>query len=167
MTGRVLKLLHQLIRAEGVDEINRWIAKYPSTQKQSAVMAALMVVQEEHGHLTETLMDAVATYLEMPPVAVYEVASFYSMYEKAPVGRHCINVCTNISCQLRDSHLLVKKLEDHLGIALGETTPDERFTLRAVECLGACVNAPMMQVDKDYHEHLADIDLDTILEKYR
>lgn len=160
------KLLQQLMSVERMKEIDHWISKYPVDQKQSAVMSALRIVQEEHGYLTQTLMDAVAEYLKMPAVAVYEVSTFYTMYEHKPVGRHLLNVCTNISCQLCDSASIVKHLEKKLGIRLGETTEDGRFTLRSVECLGACVNAPMMQIDKDYHENLSPEKLDTLLEQY-
>lgn len=154
MSDNSAKLLRQFVSAAGMDEIDYWIAKYPATEKQSAVMRALMVVQEEQGYLTPELMDAVADYLDMPAIAVYEVSTFYTMYEHKPVGRHLINVCTNISCKLCGSSKVVKHLEKKLNIKLGETTPDGKYTLRSVECLGACVNAPMMQVDKDYHENL-------------
>jgi NADH-quinone oxidoreductase subunit E len=159
--------LAQLISAKGIQNIDNWIAKYPADQKQSAVMEALMTVQAEQGYLTPEMMDAVAAYLEMPAIAVYEVASFYSMYEHKPCGRHVVNVCTNISCQLRNSAEIVAGLEQKLGIRVGETTPDGRFTLRTVECLAACVNAPMMQVDKDYHENLTVETLDAVLEAYQ
>lgn len=160
------KLIHQYVSTAGLAEIDRWIAKYPATEKKSAVMRALMVVQEEQGYLTETAMQAVADYLEMPAIAVYQVASFYTMYEKKPVGRHVVNVCTNISCKLRHSDKIVDVLKEKMGVSLGETTEDGRFTLRAVECLGACVNAPMMQIDKTYHEHLTSEQLDEILAQY-
>jgi NADH-quinone oxidoreductase subunit E len=161
------KLIHQYVSAEGLAEIDRWIAKYPPEEKRSAVMRALMVVQEAHGYLSESMMQAVADYLDMPPIAVYQVASFYTMYEKEPVGRHVVNVCTNISCKLRQSDKIVQALEEKMGISLGETTTDGRFTLRGVECLGACVNAPMMQIDKTYHEHLTPQQLDEILAQYK
>lgn len=167
MSDNSAKLLCQLISTSGIAEIDQWIAKYPPDQKQSAVMRALMIAQEEHGYLNPALMDAVAEYLEMPPIAVYEVATFYSMYEHKPIGRHLINVCTNISCQLRGSAEVVNYLEDKLAIKLGGTTKDKRFTLRSVECLGACVNAPMMQVDKNYHENLTKESIDHLLEQYR
>ncbi|TAL66091.1 MAG: NADH-quinone oxidoreductase subunit NuoE [Legionella sp.] len=160
------KILPELMSKSSIDDIDHWIAKYPADQKQSAVMSALRIVQEEHGYLTQELMDAVADYLGMPPIAVYEVASFYTMYEHQPIGRHLINVCTNISCKLRDSNAVVKHLQKSLGIKMGETTDDGRFTLRSVECLGACVNAPMMQVDKDYHENLTTESIDAVLEQY-
>ncbi len=166
MSDNSAKILHQFMSAKRMRDINHWIAKYPADQKQSAVMSALRIVQEEHGHLTPVLMDAVAEYLDMAPIAVYEVASFYTMYEHKPVGKHTVNVCTNISCLLRGSSGVVEHLEKKLGINLGETTADGRFTLRSVECLGACVNAPMMQVDKDYHENLTPAAIDAALEQY-
>lgn len=167
MSANSAKILNQLMPANRMRDIDHWISKYPKDQKQSAVMSALRIVQEEHGHLTTELMNAVAEYLDMPPIAVYEVASFYTMYEHKPVGRHLINVCTNISCKLRDSAGVVEHLEKKLGVNLGGTTEDGRFTLRSVECLGACVNAPMMQVDKDYHENLTAESIDKVLEQYQ
>lgn len=161
------KLLCQFISVERIKEIDKWIAKYPTDQKQSAVMSTLHIVQEEHGYLTAQLMDAVADYLDMPAIAVYEVASFYTMYEKKPIGRNLINVCTNISCQLSGSSKVVDYLQNKLGIKLGDTTANGRFTLRSVECLGACVNAPMMQVNKDYHENLNTDKIDQVLEQYQ
>lgn len=161
-----VNLIRQWVSDEGIQEIDRWVQKYPASQKRSAVMCALMVVQEATGFLTEEHMNAVASYLEMPPIAVYEVASFYTMYEKKPVGRHLVNVCTNISCKLRNSEIIVKALEKKLEVSIGETTKDGRFTLRGVECLGACVNAPMMQVNKTYHENLTVDGLDAVLEQY-
>jgi NADH-quinone oxidoreductase subunit E len=159
-------LLQQFISEAGLAEVDRWVAKFPSDQKQSAVMAALMEVQDTQGYLTDASMDAVAAYLEMPPVAVYEVASFYSMYRMKPAGRHTIGVCTNITCQLRGSRAIVDALQDTLGVSEGETTQDGRFTLCSVECLGACVNAPMMQVNKTYHENLTVEALDGVLDNY-
>ncbi|USQ13489.1 NADH-quinone oxidoreductase subunit NuoE [Legionella lytica] len=166
MSDNSAKILNQLISKERMQDIDHWIAKYPQDQRQSAVMSALRIVQEEHNHLTPELMDAVANYLEMPAIAVYEVASFYTMYEHKPVGKHLLNVCTNISCMLRGSAGVVEHLEKKLGVKLGETTDDGRFTLRSVECLGACVNAPMMQVDKDYHENLTPESIDKVLGQY-
>lgn len=161
------KILLQHMTAEQMKDIDHWIAKYPAEQRQSAVMSTLRIVQEAHGHLTTELMDAVADYLNMAPIAVYEVASFYTMYEHKQVGKHLINVCTNISCLLRDSKNVVEHLQKTLNVKLGETTDDGRFTLRSVECLGACVNAPMMQVDKDYHENLTAESIDKVLEQYQ
>jgi len=161
------KLLCQLVSPESIRDIDHWIKKYPADQKQSAVMSALRIVQEESGYLTPQLMDAVADYLDMPAIAVYEVATFYTMYEKKPIGRNLVNVCTNVSCKLRGSSEVVDHLCSSLGIGLGETTADGRFTLRSVECLGACVNAPMMQVNKNYHENLTMDSIDQVLEQYK
>lgn len=155
----------ELLTPESRAEIDRWIAKYPADQKQSAVMAALRIAQEQNGGwLTIELMDAVAACLEMPNVAVYEVATFYSMYEHEPVGKHKICVCTNISCMLRGSDEVLAHLKKKLGIGPGEITPDGKFTVKEVECLGACVGAPMVQVGRDYHENLTPEKIDEILE---
>lgn len=144
-------------------QIDHEIAKYPSERKSSAVMAALRIAQEEHGWLTEPLMDYVAQLLDMRPIQVYEVATFYSMYDLQPVGKHKICVCTNISCMLCGSDEIVKHLEQKLGIKMGETTPDGRFTLKAVECLAACGGAPMFQIGKTYYENLTVQKVDEIL----
>ncbi len=147
-------------------EIDAWIAKYPPDQKQSAVMGALRIVQEANGgYLTTELMDAVAEYLEMAPMAVYEVATFYSMYELKPVGKHKICVCTNVSCMLCGSDDIVAHLKQKLNIGFGETTADNKFTLKEVECLGACGGAPMMQIGKTYYENLTSEKIDEILAK--
>jgi len=147
-------------------EIDTWVAKYPPEWKRSAVMAALRIVQDANGGwLTPALMDAVADYLEMPPIEVYEVASFYSMYETKPVGRHKICVCTNVSCLVCGSGQIVEHLEKRLGIGFGETTPDGRFTLKEVECLGACCGAPMLQVGRQYYEQLTPERVDAILDQ--
>lgn len=147
------------------NEIDQWLAKYPAEQRQSAVMPALRLVQDANGGwLTTQLMDAIAEYLQVPPISVYEVASFYSMYEHKPVGRHKICVCTNISCLLCGSEAVVSHLENKLGIKMGETTADGKFTLKEVECLGACVGAPMFQIGHDYYEHLTPEKIDSILD---
>lgn len=157
---------NNLISTESRVEIDKWIAKYPENQKQSASMAALRIVQDANGgYLTEPLMDAVAAYLEMPRISVYEVASFYSMYELKPVGKHKICVCTNISCMLCGSEEIVSHLTKRLGIGLGETTKDGRITLKEVECLGACVGAPMLQISDTYYENLTPESIDAILEQ--
>ncbi len=150
---------------ETTQAIDEWIAKYPADQKQSAVMPALRIVQEAHeGSLTTELMDAVAAYLGMETVAVYEVATFYSMYELKPVGKHKICVCTNVSCMLCGSDQIVSHLQNKLGIKLGETTEDGKFTLKEVECLGACGGAPMFQIEREYHENLTPEKVDKILD---
>ena len=137
-------------------EIDHWVAKFPPDRKRSAVIAALRAAQHQNdGYLTTELMDAVAAYLELPPVQVYEVATFYSMFETRPVGRVHVSVCTNISCMLCGSDAIVEAVEKHLGIRTGESTPDGKFYLkREEECLAACNNAPMMMVDHVYYENL-------------
>lgn len=156
--------LHLLTDAS-LKEIDIWVNKYPADKKQSAVMSALRIVQDQNrGFLTEDLMDAIAEYLDMRPIAVYEVATFYSMYELEPVGKHKICVCTNISCMLLGSDTVVDHLSDKLGINLGETTTDGRFTLKEVECLGACVNAPVIQIGDKYYENLTEEKIDQVLE---
>ncbi|MGW8247723.1 MAG: NADH-quinone oxidoreductase subunit NuoE [Acidiferrobacterales bacterium] len=153
-----------LITRENQTEIDQWVAKYPAENKRSAVMAALRIVQDQNGgYLTSDLIDAVADYLEMPSIAVYEVATFYSMYELEPVGRHKICLCTNVSCMLCGSDDILGYLQKKLGIGFGETTPDGRFTLKEVECLGACGGAPMMQIHNKYYENLTPERIDEIL----
>lgn len=153
-----------LITPESCAAIDQWVAKYPADRKNSAVMGALRIVQEQNGGwLTTELMDAIADYLEMQPIAVYEVATFYSMYEHKPVGKHKICVCTNVSCMLCGSDKVVEHLENRLGIKMGQTTEDGKFTLKEVECLGACVDAPMMQIGQTYHEKLTPESIDEIL----
>lgn len=156
--------LHLLTDAS-LKEIDVWINKYPADKKQSAVMSALRIAQDQNrGFLTEDLMDAVAEYLDMRPIAVYEVATFYSMYELKPVGKHKICVCTNISCMLCGSDTVVGHLSNKLGIKLGETTADGRFTLKEVECLGACVNAPVIQIGDTYYENLTEEKINQVLD---
>jgi NADH-quinone oxidoreductase subunit E len=148
------------------EEIDHWVKKFPPDRKRSAVIAALHAVQHEnHGFLTAELMDAVAQYLGLPNIQVYEVASFYSMFETKPVGRHHVSICTNISCMLRGSQQIVDHVEKKLGIKVGESTSDGRIYLkREEECLAACVNAPMLMVDHVYHEHLTAEKVDKILD---
>jgi NADH-quinone oxidoreductase subunit E len=153
-----------------LQEMAHWVAKYPTTQKQSAILPILLLLQEHNqGWLSKSYLDYAADYLEMPKIAVYEVATFYSMYDLEPKGRHKINVCTNISCLLADSdgdgimHCLEKKLK----IKAGETTPDGLFSLKEVECLGACVGAPMMQIDNEYYENLTEEKIEKILKNYQ
>jgi len=149
------------------EEIDRWAAKFPPDRKRSAVISALHAAQHEnHGFLTAELMDAVAEYLDLPNIFVYEVASFYSMFETKPVGRHHISVCTNISCMLRGSQEVVDHVEKKLGIKTGESTPDGRIYLkREEECLAACTGAPMMMVDHVFHENLTPQSIDKILDE--
>jgi NADH-quinone oxidoreductase subunit E len=137
-------------------EIDRWLAKFPPDRRRSAVLAALREAQHQNGgFLTAALMDAVAAHIGMPAIQVYEVASFYSMFETKPAGRVHVSVCTNISCMLCGADRIVAAVEKHLGIRTGESTPDGKFYLkREEECLAACNNAPMMMVDHVYHENL-------------
>lgn len=137
-------------------KIDHWLTKYPPEQKRSAVVPALLFVQEQNdGWLSEPAMDAVAEYLDQPRIAVYEVATFYDMFELKPIGKHKIGICTNLSCMLRGSDEIVACLKKRLGIELGETTKDRKFTLRETECMAACGGAPMCQVnDREYHENL-------------
>ncbi len=155
-----------LLSAHARAEIDHWLTRYPADRKQSAVLAALREVQHENGgYLTTELMDAVADYLDMPPIAVYEVASFYSMFELKPVGRHNIAVCTNISCMLRGGDTVLAHIERKLGIKLGESTPDGKFYLKKEEeCLAACCGAPMMQVNHVYYENLTPEKVDQVLD---
>ncbi|HTC45049.1 MAG TPA: NAD(P)H-dependent oxidoreductase subunit E [Steroidobacteraceae bacterium] len=147
-------------------EIDHWVAKFPPDRKRLAVLAALRFTQEQNdGHLTTELMDAVAVYLELPPIQVYEVASFYSMYELHPCGRHYVSICTNISCMLRGGEALVAHAEKHLGIKLGESTADGRILLkREEECLAACTGAPMMMIDHHFYEHLTPETVEKLLD---
>lgn len=162
MPGSKADLLTPASRAE----IDAWIAKYPPEQKQSAVLSALTVAQEQNGGwVSRELMDAVADYLDMPKVRVYEVGTFYSMIELEPVGRNMIALCTNLSCMLCGSGNIVSHVENKLGIKLGETTSDGRITLKLEEeCLAACAGAPMMAVNGHYHEHLTSEKVDEILD---
>lgn len=155
------------LSAHAREAIDAWVAKYPPEYKQSAVLAALREVQHENGgYLTLPLMDAVADYLEMPNIAVYEVATFYSMLETRPVGRHSVSVCTNISCMLRGADDLVEHIEKKHGIKLGESTTDGRIYLKKEEeCLAACCGAPMMMVDHKYYENLTPEKVDQILDE--
>jgi NADH-quinone oxidoreductase subunit E len=165
MTTTAEKDITQLFNPEVRAEIDRWIAKYPPEWKQSAVMAALRIVQDDNGGwLTSELMNDVAAYLDMPPIAVYEVATFYSMYELKPVGKHKICVCTNVSCMINKADVIVDHLKRKLGIGFGEVTEDGRYSLKEVECLGACDGAPMMQIGKQYYENLTPEIVDAILE---
>ena len=149
------------------EEINRWVAKFPDGRQRSALLSALQVAQHENGgYLTREIMDAVAEYLNLQPIQVYEVATFYSMFETKPVGRHSISVCTNISCMLRGADEIVRHLEKRLGIQLGENTADGKFYLKVEEeCLAACCGAPMMVVDHQYYENLTPQKVDEVIGK--
>ena len=145
------------ISAKNKESINAWLKKYPADKRRSAVVAALLMVQEQNqGWLSDASMEAVAEYLQISKIEVFEVATFYDMFELKPIGRHKVSICTNISCMLAGSEKIVACVEEKLGIKMGETTPDGKFTLRESECLAACGNAPVCQVDdKRYHEDLS------------
>jgi len=133
-----------MLTADSLAKIDEAVAKYPADQKQSAVMAALTVAQDEKGHLSAQVMDFVAGYLGMPPIAVYEVATFYAMYDVRPVGKHKLCICTNLPCALSGAEDAAEHLKKKLGIDWNETTADGRFTLKEGECFGACGDAPVM-----------------------
>lgn len=166
-TALVSKLT--LLSEETTREIDRWVAKFPPGRHRSACIAALRAAQEQnHGYLTADLMDAVAEYLKLPPIQVYEVARFYSMFETHPCGRHHVSICTNISCMLNGGEELLAHAERKLGIRVNQSTPDGRiFLKKEEECLAACTGAPMMMVDHVFHEHLTPERLDAILDELK
>ena len=147
------------------DEIEHWKSRFPEGRQRSAVLAALHAVQHENnGYLTAEQMNAVAEYLDLPTIQVYEVGTFYSMFQTRPVGRHNVAICTNVSCMLRGADDIVEHVEKKLGIKLGDSTADGRIYLkREEECLAACCGAPMMMVDHKYHENLTTERVDKIL----
>jgi NADH-quinone oxidoreductase subunit E len=155
-----------ILSAHSREEIDELLTCYPAEQKKSALLGALSLAQHQnHGYLTEELMDAVAAYLGLAKIEVYEVASFYSMYELKPVARHNVALCTNISCMLMGSQTIVDHVENKLGIKLGESTEDGRIYLKVEEeCLAACSCGPMMQVDHVYYENLTPEKVDAILD---
>ncbi len=136
-----------MLSAESLALIDKEIAKYPAEQRQSAVMSALRIAQVEKGWLSNELMDFVAHYLGMQPIAVYEVATFYNMYNTKPVGKHKICVCTNLPCKLMGADEIADRLKKKLGVEFGETTEDKQFTLVEGECMGACGDAPLLLVN--------------------
>jgi NADH-quinone oxidoreductase subunit E len=142
-----------------------WVSKFPKDQKRSAILMALRLAQKQTRWLNDKLLDEVAELLDVPPIWVYEVAGFYSMYERKPVGKHKIAICNSISCGLCGSESLVHKLEKRLGISVGETTPDGQITLQEVECLGACCDAPAVMLNET--EYLPKATEKTILERIK
>ncbi|MBT8142764.1 MAG: NADH-quinone oxidoreductase subunit NuoE [Gammaproteobacteria bacterium] len=154
------------LSAHSIAEIEKYVAKYPADQKRSAVLSALQVAQHQnHGYLTKALMDDIAKQLDLPPVQVYEVATFYSMFETKPCGRLHVSVCTNISCMLMGSDNILAHVEKKLGIKMGESTPDGKFYLKKEEeCLAACAGGPMMMIDHHYYESLTPEKIDAILD---
>jgi NADH-quinone oxidoreductase subunit E len=155
-----------LLSAHVREEIEHWKARFPEDRQRSAVIGALHAAQHENGgYLTPELMDAVAEYLGLPNIQVYEVATFYSMFQTKPVGRHNVAICTNVSCMLRGADDIVAHVEQRLGVKLGQSTGDGRIYLkREEECLAACCGAPMMMVDHKYYENLTLDQVDDILD---
>ena len=153
-----------MLSADSLKRIDREITKYPSDQKRSAVMSALILAQDEHGWLSPEVMDFVARHLGVPPVMVYEVASFYTMYNLKPTGRHKLTICTNLPCGLQGALDAADHLAERLGIGFNETTPDGRFTLKEGECMGACAMAPVVLVNnKKMHDYMTNEKLDQLI----
>jgi NADH-quinone oxidoreductase subunit E len=155
-----------MLSAETRRKIDREIAKYPTEQRQSAVMSALAHAQDEHGWLSTEVMDAVAVYLGMPPVAVYEVATFYTMYNLKPTGRFKVTLCTNLPCALQGAGAAGEHLQRRLGIGYGQTSADGKFTLKEGECMGACGDAPVLLVnDRRMCSFLTPAKLDLLVDE--
>ena len=150
---------------EITSQIDTWLLKFPKQHKKSAIIAALTIVQQyNNGWLSKDLLDAVAMYLEVPKIAVYEVANFYSMFELKPVGKYKICVCTNVSCMLCGCKSIITYLKNKLNLNFGETSKDLKFSLKEVECLAACDKSPVMQINGKYYENLTVKIIDEILE---
>lgn len=148
--------------------IDHWLDKFPQEQKRSALLMALRVVQDEYGWLSDASIDAVANYLELPPVYAYEVVEFYSLYRRKKPGKHVIKICTSISCHLCSSQNLIQQCEEKLGITIGNTTPDGLLTLEETECIAACAGAPALLVDdKHYHESVDEQKLNQIIQSLK
>ena len=155
-----------MLSSEALKKIDREIAKYPADKKQSAVMAALAIAQDEKGWLATETMDFVAAYLGMPPIAVYEVATFYEMYNTEPTGKYKLTLCTNLPCALQDAAKAAAHLKQKLGIDFGGTTSDGLFTLKQGECFGACGDAPVVLVNNKRMECWMHADkLDALLDE--
>lgn len=155
-----------LLNEDTCAKIDHWASKFPPEHKRSALIQALLAAQDQNGGwINKDMTEAVADYLDLPPVWAFEVTSFYSMFDTKPVGKHKVNICTNISCWLNGAEDIVSHVESKLGIAMGETTADNRVTLIVEEeCLAACCGAPMMVVDGHYHENLDTARIDAILD---
>ena len=164
MSATAKDLLSVAARAK----IERETTKYPPEQRQSAVMSALAIAQDEHGWLSNEVMEEVAKVLGMPPVAVYEVATFYAMYNLKPIGRHKVTVCTNLPCALQGANIAAHHLKHKLGIDFNETTADGKFTLKEGECMGACGDAPVLLVDnKRMCGFMSNAKLDKLIEELK
>jgi NADH-quinone oxidoreductase subunit E len=157
-----------MLTTDSLSKIDREIAKYPPNQKQSAVMSALIIAQDEKGWLSTETMDYVAKYLGMPPVQVYEVATFYTMYNLKPTGRYKLTLCTCLPCGLQGALAAADHLREKLGVDFNETTADGRFTLKEGECMGACAMAPVLLVNnKKMHDYMSNGKLDRLIEELK
>ena len=150
-----------------LQEVAREIAKFPEGKQKSALLSVLHIAQAHFGYLSEPVMDYVARLLHILPIEVYEVATFYSMYDTKPVGKVKLEVCRTGPCMIEGAENIVSYIENKLGIKDGETTADGIFTLKTVECLGACGYAPMLQAGEKFHEHLTETKVDELIEQYR
>lgn len=154
-----------MLSEQNLKKIEELKTHYPNPRP--VVLAALWMWQDEHGWISEEGMKYVAGLVNMPPHEVYGIVTFYTMFNRKPVGRHKLEVCTNVSCMLRNSDKIVKHLENRLNVKIGETTPDNRFTLVETECLGACGYAPMLQCGDEYYENLDEAKVDRILSELK
>ncbi|MDI9346963.1 MAG: NAD(P)H-dependent oxidoreductase subunit E [Methylacidiphilales bacterium] len=161
-----MKEIISVLSKQSLDEINSWKKKYPKEGERSVILAALRIIQHQlGGYLTVQAMDEIAAMLQVPKIAIYEVATFYSMYETKPVGKNVISICTNISCMLVGSGDLLSYVEQKLGIKAGQSTPDGLIYLKLEEeCLAACCEAPAIQINHKYYTHVDKIAMDTIIE---
>lgn len=157
-----------MLSPEAIEKIDYELTKYPADQRQAAVMSALRIVQTERGWLSKESISEVAEYLRMPEIAAMEVATFYNMYDLEPVGKYKITICTNISCMLRDSDVIVDHLQKKLGVGFNEITPDGKYCLKEGECMGACGGAPLLIVNNHtMHEFLTPEKVDALLEELK
>lgn len=157
-----------MLTPESLAQIDREVAKYPAEHKQSAVMSALRIAQVEKGWLAPEVIEFVAQYLDMPPIAVYEVATFYNMYDLKPVGRHKVTLCTNLPCQLQGAGEIAEHLKKRLGVEFGETTADGRYTLKEGECMGACGDGPLcLHNNHEMHVRLTPEQVDKLLDEMK
>jgi len=152
---------------ENKQRIEAIISNYPHGHKQAATIPVLDLAQRQHGWLPISAMNKVAEVLEIPPMRVYEVATFYTMFLRQPVGKYHIQICTTTPCMLCDSDSILAAIQNKLGIKVGQTTPDKMFSLIEVECLGACVNAPMVQINDNYYEDLTPADIEQIIDELK
>lgn len=158
----------ELLTAETQSRIDEVLAKFPHDHKNSAILMSLHAIQEQNqGWISEDLMDALAEYLNLAPIMIYEVATFYDMYDLKPCGQNKIRVCTNVSCMLRGSDKIMCAIKKKLAIDVGESTKDNKFILKEAECLAACTGAPMMQINNEYYENLTPEKVDAILDEWR